>query len=73
MGLKTKNVPSKSTLQEPIKFQRMASSLMVEVTLFELKLFTCQILNGGWKSIVNHTHDEKNTYKIFLNIICMYC
>ena len=50
----------------------MTSSLMVEVALLELKLLTCQILNGGWKSMVNHTHNGKSTHKLFSNIIFMY-
>jgi hypothetical protein len=31
MGLKTKNVPSKSTLKEPIKFKMMMSTIRVNI------------------------------------------
>ena len=69
MGLQTKKVLSKSTLKEPITFQRMPSSIIVEVALFELKVLTCQFLNGGCKPIVYYTHNGKNNHTLLLNII----
>ena len=50
----------------------MTSYLIVEVALLELKIFTCQILNGGYKLIVNYTHNEKNSHTLLLNIIFIY-
>ena len=41
---------------------------MVEVTLVELKLLTCQNLNNGYKCITKHTHKGKR----YLNIIFEY-
>ena len=72
MGLQTKKVLSKSTLKEPITFQRMTSSLIIEVAFLELKVFACQILNGGCKPIVNYTHNGKNSHTLISNIIFIY-
>ena len=69
MGLQTKKVLSKSTLKEPITFQRMTSSIIVEVALLELKVLNSQFLKGGCKPIVYYTHNEKNSHTLLLNII----
>ena len=69
MGLQTKKVLSKSTLKEPITFQRMTSSIIFEVALLELKVLTCQFQNGGYKPIVYYIDNGKNSHILLLNII----
>ena len=64
-----KKVLSKSTLKEPITFQRMTSSIIVEVALLELKGLNCQFLNGGCKPIVYYAHNGKKYHTLLLNII----
>ena len=73
LGLKTKNYLSKSTLKEPITFWIMASSIIVEVALLELKVLTYQIRNGGCKPIVKHIRFGKNSHTFLLNIIYILC